>query len=119
MLKGWLDRVLLPDVAFKMPDETSKTIRPGLLHIKRLGVFTTCGASWWLTLMVGFPGRRQLMRGVGWLMPTFSRKVFVAHYLMDASTPESRARHLTRVSAGMAKLTGRATPAAQTQKAAE
>ena len=50
MLKGWLDRVLLPDVAFLMPDAQNKTIRPGLRHIERLGVFTTCGASWWLTL---------------------------------------------------------------------
>lgn len=106
MLKGWLDRVLLPDVAFLMPADTTKTIRPGLLHIKRLGVFTTCGASWLLSLLVGFPGRRQLMRGVGWLCPPFSRKVFVAQYLMDSSTPATRARHLNRVAAGVSKLLG-------------
>jgi putative NADPH-quinone reductase len=106
MLKGWLDRVLLPDVAFKMPDATSKVIRPGLLHIRRLGVFTTCGASWWLTLLVGAPGRRQLMQGVGWLCAPFRRRVFLAHYLMDASTPASRARHLVRVAAKMDHLIG-------------
>ena len=36
ILKGWLDRVLLPDVAFLMPDGANKTIRPGLQHISRL-----------------------------------------------------------------------------------
>ena len=106
MLKGWLDRVLLPDVAFKMPDATHRTILPGLQHITRLGIFTTCGASWLLTLAVGAPGRRQLSRGVGWLCKPFHRRVFVAHYLMDASTPESRARHLTPLAARMDRLIG-------------
>lgn len=118
MLKGWLDRVLLPDVAFLMPDDRHKTIRPGLLHITRLGVFTTCGASWLMSLMVGFAGRRQLMRGVGWLCPRFARKVFVAHYLMDTSTPASRARHMTRVAYAIDRLIGRPTITAQ-PKAAE
>ena len=106
LLKGWLDRVLLPDGAFLMPDATSKIIRPGLQHIKRLGVFTTCGASWWLTAIVGAPGRRQVQRGVGWLCKPWAKKVFVAHYLMDTSTPDSRARHLRRVGKGMDRLMG-------------
>lgn len=107
MLKGWLDRVLLPDVAFLMPDAVNKTIRPGLTHIRRLGVFTTCGASWWLTTLVGAPGRRQLRRGVGFLLRPGHRTVFAAHYLMDSSTPESRRRHLRRVAARMDRLIGR------------
>ena len=110
MLKGWLDRVLLPDVAFLMPDATHKNIRPGLQHIKRLGVFTTCGASRWLTLIVGAPGKRTLLRGVGFLLRPGKKTVFAAHYLMDSSTPESRSRHLARVAARMDRLTGRPTP---------
>jgi len=62
-LKGWLDRVLLPDVAFMMPKDQSQNITRGLTHITRLGVFTTCGASWGLTQMMGAPGKRTLMRG--------------------------------------------------------
>lgn len=108
MLKGWLDRVLLPEVAFLMPDGVSKTIRPGLHHIERLGVFTTCGASWWLTALIGAPGRRTLMRGVGFLCHPRKKAVFAAHYLMDSSTPDSRARHLARVGAKMDRLIGRA-----------
>ena len=53
MLKGWLDRVMLPDVAFLMPDPENVTIRPALQQITRLGVFTTCGASYWLTSLIG------------------------------------------------------------------
>ena len=106
MLKGWLDRVLLPDVAFVMPDAQNANIRSKLGHINRFGVFTTCGASWWLTALVGAPGRRTLMRGVGFLLPWRTRRVFAAHYLMDSSTPASRARHLAVVAARMDRLIG-------------
>lgn len=106
MLKGWLDRALVPDVAFLMPDGVNKTIRPGLQHITRLGVFTTCGASWWLTTFIGAPGRRTLRQGVGLLCARGKRSVFAAHYLMDSSTPESRKRHLQKVAAKMDRLIG-------------
>lgn len=106
MLKGWLDRVLLPDVAFLMPDGANRTIRPGLMHVRRLGAFTTCGASRWLTFLVGAPGRRTLMRGVGLLCHPRRRTAFAAHYLMDSSTANSRARHLAVVAARVDRLAG-------------
>ena len=122
MLKGWLDRVLLPEVAFHLPDAQNRTIRPGLRHITRLGIFTTCGASWWLTALIGAPGKRTLMRGVGALCKPGKRSAFAAHYLMDRSTPESRARHLARVAARMDRLIGQAphrTPLARKSAPAE
>lgn len=107
MLKGWLDRVLLPDLAFLMPDKAHATIRPGLGHVTRLGVFTTCGASRWLTWLVGSPGRRTLLRGLGLLCAPRRKSAFVAHYLMDHSTAHSRARHLARVAARLDRLLAR------------
>lgn len=107
MLKGWLDRVLLPDIAFLMPDGANKNIRPGLARITRLGVFTTCGASRWLTFFVGAPGKRTLLRGVRLICARGCRTAFAAHYLMDSSTPESRAAHLNRVGRAMDRLIGR------------
>ena len=104
MLKGWLDRVLVPDLAFLMPSAPGETIRPGLTHIGRLGVFTTCGASRWLTFLVGSPGKRTLLRGLRFLCARRCRTAFAAHYLMDSSTPESRAAHLARVDRAMKKL---------------
>lgn len=106
MLKGWLDRVMLPDVAFLMPQAEGQTIRPGLTHVDRLGVFTTCGASRWLTLLVGAPGKRTLLRGIG-LLCGRTRRVFAAHYLMDSSTATSRARHLDRVGSKVVRLVNR------------
>lgn len=107
MLKGWLDRVLLPDVAFLMPDAENADIRPGLTNIERLAVFTTCGASRWLTTMVGAPGRRTLTRGVRLICAKGCKTYFAAHYLMDSSTPDSRSRHLDRVAKQMDRMLGR------------
>ena len=107
MLKGWLDRVLVPDLAFLMPSAPGETIRPGLTHIGRLGVFTTCGASRWLTFLVGSPGKRTILRGLRFLCARRCRTAFAAHYLMDSSTPESRAAHLARVDRAMKKLVGK------------
>lgn len=105
MLKGWLDRVLLPGVAFHMPE--GGNILPGLRHIRHLSVFTTCGASWLLTKFIGSPGRRTIMRGLGLLCHPAVKRTYCAHYLMDSSTDDSRARHLDRVSVCMRKITRR------------
>lgn len=104
MLKGWLDRAFLPGVAFKMPSAEGEDIAPGLGHITRLGVFTTCGASWWLTRMIGAPGRRTLLRGVRLLCAKRCKTAFAAHYLMDSSTQASRTAHLDKVARAVDKL---------------
>ena len=117
VLKGWLDRVLLPDVAFLMPDTTNTTIRPGLQHIKRLGVFTTCGASWWLTQLVGAPGKRTILRGIGLICAKPVKTTFAAHYLMDSSTDASRQRHLDRVAKKMDRFVGRSKATGETHNA--
>jgi putative NADPH-quinone reductase len=102
MLKGWLDRVWTPGVAFTLPK--NGPIAPSLTHIRRLGVVTTCGASWWLTQIVGAPGRNLLLRGCRFLMAPRCRRVYLAHYGMDASTPQSREKFRARVQRAMARF---------------
>jgi NAD(P)H dehydrogenase (quinone) len=116
MLKGWLDRVMVPGVAFTMPCEENRRFGHTLKHIRHLGVFTTCGASFWLTKLMGSPGKRILLRGLRTLCHEKTRTVFAAHYRMDFSTPESRARHLQRVRRKTRKLIGASAskPASQT-----
>ena len=106
LLKGWLDRVMLPGSAFHMPNGGSRAIQPGLVHIRRFGVFTTCGASWAWTQFVGAPGKMTLMRGLRPLCSRRTRTVFAAHYRMDSSTCESRRSHLERVRRKMRRLVG-------------
>ena len=97
MLKGWLDRVFVPGVSFHMPDAQNPNIRPALHNITRLGVFTTCGASRGLTFFVGSPGKKTILRGLRLLCHPQVRTSFAAHYLMDSSTDQSRAKHLGKV----------------------
>lgn len=66
ILKGWLERVLVPGVALKV-DADGKPAGPALLNIRLFGAVATYGAPWWWTRFVGDPGRRTLMRGVRWL----------------------------------------------------
>jgi len=110
MLKGWLDRTMVPGVSFIMPEEVGGDIKPGLTHITKLGVFTTCGASRWLTFFVGAPGKRTLLRGLRVILAKRCKTAFAAHFLMDSSTAQSRARHLEQVQKRLDKLIAAPTP---------
>ncbi len=95
MLKGWFDRVWATDVAFKLGE--GGQIIPLLTNIRKLGVITTCGAPWWLSLLMGQPGRKTILRGIRAICAKRCKTMFVAHYLMDASTAETRAAFLETV----------------------
>lgn len=96
MLKGYLDRVWIPHVTFDIPTETSG-MRPRMQHIGKIAVITTCGASWFVSKMMGEPGRRTVLRGIRALCLPRCRVRYLAHYNMDSSTPESRALYLGKV----------------------
>ena len=71
--------------------------RPLLRHIRVVGAFTTCGATPFISWVMGFPGRRTLQRGVRSLCHPLCRTPFVALYRMDSTTEAERSRHLQRV----------------------
>ena len=96
MLKGWLDRVWATDVVFAL-SEGKRQIIPLMTHISRIAVVTTCGAPRWWSHIVGHPGRKTILRGIRALCARRCRTLFLAHYLMDASTPKSRAAFLEKV----------------------
>ena len=58
ILKGFVDRVFLPDVSFALGEDGS--YNPSLHNIERLGVVCTSGDGRWLTFMMGDPPRRFL-----------------------------------------------------------
>ncbi|WP_186397894.1 NAD(P)H-dependent oxidoreductase [Stappia sp. P2PMeth1] len=101
MLKGYLDRVWIPHVTFDIPTETSGT-RPRMQHIRKIAVVTTCGASWLISKLVGEPGRKTVLRGIRLLCHPLCRVRYLAHYKMDTSTAESRARYLAKVKRSLA-----------------
>lgn len=104
MLKGWLDRVLLPGVAFELPPTQGGQIAPTLTHIDTILVFTSCGASRWVSWMMGSLGRRTLLRGLRAMCGRKCQTRFHALYAMDRATAQSRAAHLEKVAKTIAKI---------------
>ncbi len=96
ILKGWLDRVWLPGIAFELPKDEGP-IKPLMQHLRLLGGISTYGAGWWWTRWVGDPGRRTIMRGLRALCAKRCQTFWLAHYTMDRSTAESRASFLKQI----------------------
>jgi NAD(P)H dehydrogenase (quinone) len=103
MLKGYLDRVYRPGLAFHMGGEGAG-IQPGLRQVRVLAGVSTYGASWLWTRYVGDPGRRTLMRGIGALCAPNVHKRWLALHRMDYSTPQQRERFLQRVHRSLSTL---------------
>lgn len=59
-LKGWLERSMLPGVAFVFNEDNK--VRPGLGSLRRLGAITTTPHGRRATWSAGNPGRRTIMR---------------------------------------------------------
>ena len=102
MLKGWLDRVLVPYATFKLPDEHGP-MRPELQNVTTMAAITTCGATWLQSKFVGEPGRRTLLRGMRYICHPRCRTRYAALYKIDTSTAEQR----TRYAADVARLVSR------------
>lgn len=107
VLKGWLDRVWVPHVAFTMPTQDTP-IRPNMQHIKRLAVITTCGAPWIISKWVGEPGKRTILRGMRALCARNCKTLYQAHYKMDTATPDELSAYLGKIKRNLARFAGQA-----------
>jgi NAD(P)H dehydrogenase (quinone) len=97
MLKGWVDRVWGPRVAFTY-DPKDGHLAPILGNIRLFGVVTTYGSPWWIVrIFAGDAGRMVLMRGMKPLCARRARSFYLAHYGMDSSTAQSRGAFLDKV----------------------
>ncbi|MEM8811690.1 MAG: NAD(P)H-dependent oxidoreductase [Pseudomonadota bacterium] len=104
MMKGWWDRVWIPNETFVMPTDTTG-MEPGLANIRRLGLINTHGGPWWfwnLFLLGG--GRRVITQGSrGSLNPRCRRFTLDLHN-MDSVSETARLNFLQKVARRIKRL---------------
>jgi len=103
MLKGWLERVLVPGVGFVLDERTNK-VRPGLGQMRRLIGISTYGSPRWYVRLVNDNGRRIITRALRMSCGLRVRTAWLGLYAVDTSTPAERDEFLARVERQMAEL---------------
>ncbi len=97
ILKGFIDRVYLPGVAFALRDGR---VVPTLDNLRRIAAVTTYGGSWWRSTLAGDPPRKVMLRQMRALSRP-DRLRYLALYDMNRATAADRQRFLTRVGQAM------------------
>jgi putative NADPH-quinone reductase len=94
ILKGFFDRVFLPGVSFKLVDGKAWPI---LHNVKKVVGVTTYGGSRFRAWLMGDPPRKIVGRLMRSTVKPGAGFAYLAHYSMNQSTPETRARFMHRV----------------------
>lgn len=104
MLKGWIDRVWRPGVAFTMHEDAPR-LRPALPNIRLLGVVTTLGSPWWFwTFLIGAPGRKILLRGLRPCTAPRTQTFWLGLHGIDTQPRDAVTRYIARVRARIARI---------------
>ena len=98
ILKGFLDRVFLPGVSFKM---VNRKARPSLHNIRKCAFVCTYGGTRFRAWLMGDPPRKMAKRHMRITIKPGAPLGYYAHYDMNRSTPESRDRFMARVRSAM------------------
>ncbi|MGA2792191.1 MAG: NAD(P)H-dependent oxidoreductase [Roseiarcus sp.] len=94
-LKGFVDKVFLPGVSFELAADGSYTTT--LRNIRKLAAVCTYGGSRLRTILMGDPPRRVVKRSLRLLVSPRASCDYLAHYDMNRTNPERRARFLSEV----------------------
>jgi len=103
ILKGWLERVMVPGVGFVLDDRTNK-VRPGLGQMRRLVGISTYGSPRSYVRFVNDNGRRILTRALRMSCGLRVRTTWLGLYAIDTSTAAQRQGFLAQVEQKMAGL---------------
>jgi len=101
ILKGFLDRVFLPGVSFRIENGL---VQPNLRHLTRLYAVSTYGAPRWRALLMGDPPRKLVMRMLRVLAAPKARARYLALYDMNRQSRQGRETFLLRVDQDMSRF---------------
>jgi putative NADPH-quinone reductase len=97
ILKGFLDRTLLPGVAFGL---SRGKMQPRLTNVRRIEVVTSYGSPWWLiNLYLLRADRSFIVRGLRRFCHRDTRVRWTAFYGMLKASEAKRKAHLQRLAA--------------------
>ncbi len=102
ILKGWLERVMVPGVGFVFDE--NQHVRRGLTHVRRIVGISTYGSRWIYVRAIHDNGRRTLLRALRLNTAILTRRSWLALYEMDSRSAEQRAAFLRRVDRKMRLL---------------
>ena len=100
MLKGWFDRVWTTGVAYELPEGKSQ-IRGLLRNITSITAITSHGASKFVNVLEGEPGKRMLSRQIRPLCSWRCRFRWVPMYGVDGASDADRHAFFTRIDTAM------------------
>ena len=100
ILKGFLDRVFLPGVSFKIVDGK---VAPNLQNVRKLAAVTTYGGTRMRAFGAGDPPRKHFTRAV-WHVTRPEKMKYLALYDMNRASDAKRAAFLNKVDAEMRAL---------------
>ncbi len=103
ILKGWLERVMVPGVGFVLDERTNK-VRPGLGQMRRIVGISTYGSPRSYVRLVNDNGRRILTRALRMSCGFRVRTSWLGLYAIDTATPAERNEFLARVERELADL---------------
>lgn len=103
ILKGWLERVVVPGVGFTFDERTGK-VRPGLGNVRRIVGISTYGSPKRYVKVINDNGRRMLTRALRMSCGWRARTTWLSLYAMDTTTDLERRGFLHRVEERLASI---------------
>jgi NAD(P)H dehydrogenase (quinone) len=103
VLKGWLERVMVPGVGFTL-DESTRKVRPGLARVRRIVGISTYGSPWAYVKLTNDNGRRIITRALRMSSGWRTRTTWLALYAIDTADSDQRREHLERIESRLAAL---------------
>ena len=102
IMRGWLERTMVPGVGFHLDPDTNK-VRPGLQHVRRIVGITTWRAPRTYALLVNDNGRRVITRALRLSCGLRTRTTWLACYGLGRSTTARRTAFLDRIESRLAR----------------
>ena len=103
ILKGWIDRTMLPGVAFSVHPETLK-LQPGLINVRQLIGITTFGGPRLASLVIRDNGSKIVTRSLRAICHRRCRTTWLRLFNIDSSTTAECETFLQRVDRTMRKI---------------